>query len=86
MKIERRWMLWLRRKLFACRRLFTIGGLLRGFKLLSLVSGRVLYHYRKNRPTEKIKEEESPVMVITARDSHLYQLEESLFLMQGEWY
>ena len=65
-------------------RLLAIGGVCAGIELLFFIFGK-MYCYRKNRQPEEVEQEGLPVIVVTAEQSPVYQLEEHTFLMRSEW-
>lgn len=56
-------------------RLLAIGGVCAGIELLFFIFGK-MYCYRKNRQIEEVEQEGLPVIVMTAVQSPVYQLEE----------
>lgn len=65
------------RGVFGGWHLLAIGGISVSLELLFFIFGRVHSH-RKNRQTEKIEQERISVIVVTAGQSHVYQLEENV--------
>lgn len=64
--------------LFEGGRLLTVGGVCAGIELLLFIFERI-YRCRKSSRTKKTEEENIPVVVVPAGQSHVYQLEENVY-------